>query len=247
MEKKFVDNGNGTITDTSTGLMWQKFSDLRDGKYAWKWQEAIDYCEALNIAEYAGHKDWRLPTRRELVSLVDDERWDPAIDPVFQCFSSYYWSSTPYANYTDYAWYVNFCYGVDSDYGSKSSSYYVRAVRVERKFRMMKVAYIAGPYRAETLRGVIDNIRHAEKYAIEYWQKGYSVICPHKNTALFDGIAPDDVWLEGDKELIRRLIPGHDVVVMIPGWLSSAGAREERKLAIDLKIEVIYAYASSGA
>lgn len=104
----------------------------------------------------------------------------------------------------------------------------------------MKVAYIAGPYRAGTLRGVIDNIRAAEEVAIRYWQKGYAVLCPHKNSALFDGIAPDDVWLKGDLEFIKRLKPGQDVVIMMKTWDHSRGALEERKEAKRLGIEVIY-------
>ena len=67
-----------------------------------------------------------------------------------------------------------------------------------------KVVYIAGPYRADTIRETVENIRMAEKTAIEYWKLGYTVICPHMNTALFDGILPDEVWLEGALELLKR-------------------------------------------
>lgn len=100
----------------------------------------------------------------------------------------------------------------------------------------MKVAYIAGPYRAKSLRGVIDNIRAAEKVAMKYWNLGYAVICPHMNCALFDGTAPDEVWLEGDKELLRR----SDVIVMLPTWRKSSGARAEHDLAKELSKEIIY-------
>jgi len=100
----------------------------------------------------------------------------------------------------------------------------------------MKVAYIAGPYRGKTESDVVANIRHAEKYAIKYWQMGYAVICPHKNTALFGGLAPDAVWLEGDLELLSRC----DVVVMIPGWRGSSGAMAEEAFARRLDREIIY-------
>lgn len=100
----------------------------------------------------------------------------------------------------------------------------------------MKVAYIAGPYRSATVHGIVENIRRAEKYALEYWLKGYAVICPHKNTALMDGAAPDSVWLEGDLELLKR----SDVVVMIPGWVNSRGATAELAEALRLGKEVIY-------
>jgi hypothetical protein len=61
---------------------------------------------------------------------VDYGRYNPSIDTVFfpNTVSSYYWSSTTYANYTGYAWLVNFAYGYGSNY-PKFGSYYVRAVR----------------------------------------------------------------------------------------------------------------------
>lgn len=100
----------------------------------------------------------------------------------------------------------------------------------------MKLAFISGPYRGKTISDVVANIRHAEKYAIQYWQDGYAVICPHKNTALFDGLAPDRVWLDGDMEMLRRC----DLCVMIPGWSNSVGARAEHTLAKELGVEVVY-------
>lgn len=102
----------------------------------------------------------------------------------------------------------------------------------------MKVAYIAGPYRANPKLGrtVLMNIRSAELVAIRYWQKGFAVICPHLNTAFFDGMAPDSVWLDGDLEFVRR----SDVVVMMKGWEHSSGATKELELARSLGKEVIF-------
>lgn len=85
------------------------------------------------------------------------------------------------------------------------------------------VGYVAAPYRAKTIRGIVENIRHAEKIALDIWALGYPTICPHKNTALFDGAAPDDVWLRGDLELLNRC----DFLVYSPNSDSSAGARAE--------------------
>ena len=77
----FVDNGDGTITDTATGLMWQQADDgtMRD------WENALSYAENLTLAEYS---DWRLPNAKELQSIVDYTRSpqttsSPAIDPIF--------------------------------------------------------------------------------------------------------------------------------------------------------------------
>ena len=99
-----------------------------------------------------------------------------------------------------------------------------------------KVAYIAGPYRAATPHGIVQNIRRAEAVAIKYWKKGYVVICPHKNSALFDGILSDEAWLEASCVLLARC----DVCVMMQGWERSEGARNEESMARDNKMEIIY-------
>jgi hypothetical protein len=91
----------------------------------------------------------------------------------------------------------------------------------------LKLAYIAGPYRANTPRGIVENIRKAEAVAIRYWKIGYAVICPHKNTALFDGLMPDAVWIEGDQEILSRC----DVIVFCSGWEASHGCQLEMQLA----------------
>ena len=96
----------------------------------------------------------------------------------------------------------------------------------------MKTAFVSGPYRAETIHGIVKNIRNAESVAIELWKMGFAVICPHKNTALFDGICPDSVWLEGALELLRR----SDIVVLAPGWGDSSGTgREIMEAMINMK------------
>ncbi len=127
---RFVDNSDGTVTDTRTGLVWEQKTDdggLRDMNNDYTWQEALDYCNNLNLASQA---DWRLPTIKELASLADLSRYGPAIDPIFKNYtvSSSDWSSTTGANNEEYAWHVDFNNGSDS-YGNKSSSRYVRAVR----------------------------------------------------------------------------------------------------------------------
>jgi len=100
----------------------------------------------------------------------------------------------------------------------------------------MKVAFISGPYRGKTILDILESIREAEKWALVYWKKGFAVICPHKNTALFDGQADDDLWLRGDIELLRR----SDLVVMIPGWKYSAGSVAEHEFAMKNRIKIEY-------
>ena len=100
----------------------------------------------------------------------------------------------------------------------------------------MKLAFISGPYRADTIAGVVRNIRNAEAVAIEYWQKGYAVICPHKNSSLLDGLADDSVWLEGDLEILSRC----DLIVLVPGWEKSEGVKAEIEEAKKLGIPIEY-------
>lgn len=90
------------------------------------------------------------------------------------------------------------------------------------------VAYVAGPYRDP--RGpfyIRENIRRAEAVALDLWQQGVPALCPHLNTALFDGAAPDEVWLAGDLVMLARC----DVVVLTEDWSRSAGTRAEARFA----------------
>ena len=117
----FTDNGDGTITDYATGLMWQQ----ADNGETYDWEHALAYAESLTLA---GHSDWRLPNAKELQSIVDYSRSpqttnSPAIDPLFTCTPildyngnsgqyGYYWTSSPLQDgpspYTDA---VYFCFG----------------------------------------------------------------------------------------------------------------------------------------
>ena len=87
----FVDNGDGTVTDRLTSLMWIQQADAV--KRAW--EPSIAYCEDL---EFAGYSDWKLPHNKELSSLVDLRKQKPAIDITFfpdTDYKAYYWSRTP--------------------------------------------------------------------------------------------------------------------------------------------------------
>lgn len=110
-ENDFVDNGNGTVSDRMSALMWQRRDDGRTRN----WREALAYCEALALA---GHSDWRLPNVKELQSIVDYRRHDPALDTRFLQQSDHrgwFWSSTTHGDNVTQADYVCFgrCTAVD--------------------------------------------------------------------------------------------------------------------------------------
>jgi hypothetical protein len=121
-DNTFIDNGDGTITDTNSGLMWEQ-----SGLTAASWTGALSYCDSLNLG---GHNDWRLPDRNELQSLVDATQGYLVIDTTFfpDTQDSRYWSSTTVGT-PSIAWYVNFVEDGQVSYGYKSDNFYVRAVR----------------------------------------------------------------------------------------------------------------------
>ena len=65
----FVDNGDGTISDTHSNLMWKQDDSYKEYGYGITWFEAHDYCEMLNDKKFAGYDDWRLPGIEESKSL----------------------------------------------------------------------------------------------------------------------------------------------------------------------------------
>ena len=143
----FVDNGDKTITDKTTGLMWAQ----DDASSTMDWEVALSYAESSTLA---GHTDWRLPNVKELQAIVDyhyysssteAESQGPAINKVFNCTPmvneagdddyGYYWTSTS-ARFEKnggmyYAWYVAFGRAVD---GSGQDVHGAGAVRFDTKY-----------------------------------------------------------------------------------------------------------------
>lgn len=116
----YSDNGDGTITDNATALMWQQADDGN----TYDWENSLSFCENLTLS---GYSDWRLPNAKELHSIIDYTRTpsvtnSPAIDPLFSCSSfnnpegnpnyGSYWTSSPLMDgpspYTDA---VYICFG----------------------------------------------------------------------------------------------------------------------------------------
>jgi len=130
----YTDNGDGTITDNNTKLVWEK--EALDNLYTWDDAFAV-HVAGLNAANFAGHNDWRLPNVKELLSIIDYQNRGPAVAPAFQCCTrgEPYWSSTTSADTPNFAptfaYFVNFLNGfvfVEGKSGVNSSRR-VRAVR----------------------------------------------------------------------------------------------------------------------
>jgi hypothetical protein len=119
---QLIDNGDGTVLDTGTGLMWQAAAPE-----PYTWAKALSYCENLSLGEQS---DWRMPTIKELDSIVDLSRSNPTINTDFfpDAVGSVYWSSTTWNLAADTAWCMDLYNGSDF-LTSKIDSYYVRAVR----------------------------------------------------------------------------------------------------------------------
>ena len=182
----YLDNGDGTVTDLNTGLMWEKKGDdggLHDRDLAFMWSDLylenpntdtiwdwLDHINAEGGMGFAGHNDWRVPNVQELLSIVDFGRHFMAVDPVFNlgcvpdCTPTTcsctgfenYWASTTLASGADGAWLVGFGAGNVSG-SNKRSLASVRAVRGGRTAPVLPATGQTASYTANT-NGVPDAI-----------------------------------------------------------------------------------------
>ena len=125
----YIDNGDGTVTDTITSLMWQQ----TDGGEM-TIENAITYCSTLSLG---GYTDWRLPSCHELFSILNHDRANPAIDTIYftHTQAQYWWSSQRQANDSNKVWVTNSGGGVGNHPKTETISaggvkrFHVRAVR----------------------------------------------------------------------------------------------------------------------
>jgi hypothetical protein len=128
-----MDNGNGTFTDNNTLLMWEVKTDAADihwwnGLYTWSGASTV-FLAALNTPPcFAGHCDWRIPTIKELQSIVDYSKYGFAFSFPGFISTSFNWSSTTTAGDPSFASGIIFSNGFVSA-APKSGSQSVRAVR----------------------------------------------------------------------------------------------------------------------
>ncbi|MBV5309872.1 DUF1566 domain-containing protein, partial [Chromatium okenii] len=135
----FVDNGDGTVTQSNTGLMWAKCAKGLTGTDCGTGTAITeDWATVLTVASdttLAGYDDWRLPNAKELQSLVDYGQTSPSIN--FSYFpntpSNHFWSSSTLAQNASFALGLYFGYGANLNSG-KNSLYHVRFVRGGQRF-----------------------------------------------------------------------------------------------------------------
>ncbi len=117
---RFIDNKNGTVSDSDSGLMWQADDSHHELKTGLSWYDAVEYVDGKNYEKFAGHSNWRLPTMDELRGIWDPQRRLKSKDgeniglpSVFKGEGSYYlWSGDERS--LDNAWY--FGLGQKEDY-----------------------------------------------------------------------------------------------------------------------------------
>lgn len=146
----FVDNGDGTVSHTGTGLMWMRCSlgqswngrGCTGAVRQYTWQQAVQAAVDINSgaadddgdgrAGYAGRTDWRLPDKMQLESIIEEGCHAPAINATFfpDTPSHWYWSATPSSSNRDIAWLINFQNGYD---GADAKSYAARVRLVRMK------------------------------------------------------------------------------------------------------------------
>ena len=124
---RFTDNGDGTLTDNLTGLIWLKDANCPGVK---TWQEALDWVSDLNTTAIActdytamTFTDWRLPNIKEQVSLVDFSQQSPALvsgHPFVSVEVEFYWSSTTWELFPTIAWGVDLAHGETDQVGKLS-------------------------------------------------------------------------------------------------------------------------------
>ena len=140
----YVDHGDGTVTDTRTGLMWKQCLEGQSGVDCEGTAGLFDWDNAMKIPQtvnqhggFAGHRDWRIPSRYELESLVMHERTNHAIctEAFPNAPASGVWSCSRNAYGTGFAWVVLFHYGLSSySYGDGCrTDFGVRLVRGGQK------------------------------------------------------------------------------------------------------------------
>lgn len=139
-DKRFIDNGDKTVTDTKTGLLWMQEDSYQYKGHWLNWFQASDYIEKLNQERFADYLDWRLPTIKELTTLYEPEKFNGKqvgremnlrMDPIFaKEGSGTLWTSENNGNYNAFGVVFNTGQKFNSSKRKKAR----RAIRAVRQF-----------------------------------------------------------------------------------------------------------------
>ncbi|MBR6421525.1 DUF1566 domain-containing protein [bacterium] len=116
----------GTVIDNNTGLIWEQ----SPSSSTYTWANRATHCNELNSSNYAGINNWRVPNPSELLTIVDNSRYKPAINSNFTNIpdDGYLWTSTEYFGNTQYAYEFQTSHGKTSYYTEKTRSFKVLCV-----------------------------------------------------------------------------------------------------------------------
>ena len=136
LAKRFVDNGDGTVTDLETKLIWKQTDSFQDTSKWNNWFRAQEYIQSLNIEKFAGYSDWRMPTLEEAESLHDEnhsikdmDRMDIFISSVFSPGGGFTcWTSNELPHATAAIYYYRYGHA-NSNHKEDITKDSVRAVR----------------------------------------------------------------------------------------------------------------------
>ena len=136
LTKRFVDNGDGTVTDLETKLIWKQTDSFQDTSKWNNWFRAQEYIQSLNIEKFAGYSDWRMPTLEEAESLHDEnhsikdmDRMDIFISSAFSPGGGFTcWSSNEMPHATAAIYYYRYGHA-NSNHKEDITKDSVRAVR----------------------------------------------------------------------------------------------------------------------
>jgi hypothetical protein len=127
---ELTNNGNGTVTDNLTGLMWEQKTEANEQATV-TYDDAVAYCDTLSLGD---HDDWRLPDRKEYATLLNLNRLSPALDKTYFPYYTgnpsaiHYWTASPYHDDPAKVWTMQIAWGI-IETGSKDTLYKVRCVR----------------------------------------------------------------------------------------------------------------------
>lgn len=142
-DSRYTDNGDGTVTDKVTGLMWKQCTEGlsnsnnaspacdNGGGVLYTWDAAFAHVQSVNATGFAGHSDWRVPNVKELKSLTETACDSPPINTNLFPLTppSGVWSSSPLAEFSYDAWAVDF---ISHGFDGWDNKYIPHAVRLVR-------------------------------------------------------------------------------------------------------------------